>query len=152
MNISIKKIGALVLFMFSIFILSGCEFITSQDTVTSIEVEATTLEDSYDIDTFELSSISIKVSFSDGKFQSIPITEAMLSNEHLALLSSVGEHEIIITYEGKTTSVTLRLINNEVKVQLMAIYTLATTKGGFTGTYEEWLETVRGPQGNRDEK
>ena len=38
MNISIKKIGALVLFMFSIFILSGCEFITSQETVTSIEV------------------------------------------------------------------------------------------------------------------
>ncbi|MCK9470796.1 MAG: hypothetical protein M0Q88_03460 [Bacilli bacterium] len=113
MNISINKIVALVLFMFSIFILSGCEFITSKETVTSIEVEATTLEDSYDIDTFELSSISIKVSFSDGKFQSIPITEAMLSNEHLALLASVGEHEIIITYEGKTTSVTLRLINNE---------------------------------------
>ncbi|HHX00476.1 MAG TPA: hypothetical protein GX740_04140, partial [Acholeplasmataceae bacterium] len=86
MNISIKKIGAIVLFMFSIFILSGCDSITSQETVTSIEVEATTLEDSYDIDTFELSSISIKVSFSDGKFQSIPITEAMLSNEHLALL------------------------------------------------------------------
>jgi hypothetical protein len=43
MNISIKKIGALVLFMLSIFILSGCEFITSQETVTSIEVEATTL-------------------------------------------------------------------------------------------------------------
>ena len=68
MNISIKKIGALVLFMVSIFILSGCEFLTSQATITSIEVEATTLEDSYDIDTFELSSISIKVSFSDGKF------------------------------------------------------------------------------------
>ena len=68
MNISLKKIGTLFLFMVSIFILSGCEFITSQETVTSIEVEATTLEDSYDIDTFELSSISIKVSFSDGKF------------------------------------------------------------------------------------
>ena len=68
MNISIKKIGTLVLFMVSIFILSGCEFLTSQSTITSIEVEATTLEDSYDIDTFELSSISIKVSFSDGKF------------------------------------------------------------------------------------
>ena len=37
MNISIKKIGALVLFMFSIFILTGCKFITSQETITSIE-------------------------------------------------------------------------------------------------------------------
>lgn len=148
MNISIKIIGTLVLFMFSIFILSGCEFITSQETVTSIEVEATTLEDSYDIDTFELSSISIKVSFSNGKFQSIPITEAMLSNEHLALLSSVGEHQITITYKGKTTSVTLKLINNEVKEQLMAIYTLATTEGGFTGTYEEWLAGIKGEDGH----
>ncbi|MDD4213053.1 MAG: InlB B-repeat-containing protein, partial [Bacilli bacterium] len=147
MNISIKKIGILVLFMVSIFILSGCEFLTSQSTITSIEVEATTLEDSYDIDTFELSSISIKVSFSDGKFQSIPITEAMLSNEHLALLASVGEHEIIITYEGKTTSVTLLLNYVGVKAQLMTIYNLAATQGGFTGTYEEWLESIQGEDG-----
>ncbi|MCK9470872.1 MAG: InlB B-repeat-containing protein [Bacilli bacterium] len=147
MNISIKKIGTLVLFVIIILVLSGCDLFTSQETVTSIEVEATTLEDSYDIDTFELSSISIKVSFSDGKFQSIPITEAMLSNEHLALLSNLGEHQITITYKGKTTSVTLRLINNEVKEQLMAIYTLATTEGGFTGTYEEWLESIQGEAG-----
>ncbi|MFA7127395.1 MAG: hypothetical protein WC182_07610, partial [Bacilli bacterium] len=65
--------------MVSIFILSGCELFAPQATITSIEVDLTTLEENYDIDTFNLSSISIKVSFSDGKFQIIPITEAMLS-------------------------------------------------------------------------
>jgi len=94
-NIFVKKVKVFFLLMVSLFILSGCDFFTNtpQATITSIEVDLTTLEENYDIDTFDLSSISIKVSFSDGKFQIIPITEAMLSSEHLALLSNVGEHE-----------------------------------------------------------
>ena len=32
-------------------------------------------------------------------------------------------------------------------VQLQYIYHLAVEASAFTGTYEEWLETVRGPEG-----
>ncbi|MFA5482347.1 MAG: hypothetical protein WC278_03170 [Bacilli bacterium] len=81
MNISLKKIGTLIIFIVSIFILSGWGLFEPQATITSIEVDAATLAESYDIDTFELSSINIKVTYSDGKFRLIPITEAMLSSE-----------------------------------------------------------------------
>ncbi|MDD2259221.1 MAG: DUF6273 domain-containing protein [Bacilli bacterium] len=109
MNISLKKIGTLIIFIVSISILSGWGLFEPQATITSIEVDAATLAESYDIDTFELSSINIKVTYSDGKFRLIPITEAMLSSEDQALLSTVGEHIITINYEGFTKIITLNL-------------------------------------------
>ncbi|QMS85097.1 InlB B-repeat-containing protein [Candidatus Xianfuyuplasma coldseepsis] len=36
---------------------------------------------------------------------------------------------------------------SSLELQLQHIYELATDNGIFEGTYEEWLETVRGPQG-----
>ena len=38
-------------------------------------------------------------------------------------------------------------IETELSQKLRGIYQLATELSSFTGTYEEWLETVRGPQG-----
>jgi hypothetical protein len=35
----------------------------------------------------------------------------------------------------------------ELEVRLLSIYQLAVSSGAFTGTYEEWLESVRGPAG-----
>ena len=96
--------------------------------------------------TYQLSVLELL--FSDGKFQIIPITESMLTEEHLSLLSNVGEHQITITYQGKSTTINLNLQYDSLKTQLMTLYTLSTTSGSFSGTYEEWLETVRGPQGN----
>jgi hypothetical protein len=147
MNFSLKKIGTLIFLIVAIFISSGCNLLTSEATVTSIEVDATALEESYDIETFELSSISIKVSFSDGKFQLIPITEAMLSSEHQALLSCEGEHEITVTYENKTTAITLTLFYSGVKAQLIPIYHLAKTQGGYEGSFEEWITSIKGDNG-----
>ena len=37
--------------------------------------------------------------------------------------------------------------DDELTVQLKSIYSLAVQVNAFQGTYEEWLETVRGPQG-----
>ncbi|MBG0762351.1 bacterial Ig-like domain-containing protein, partial [Acholeplasma laidlawii] len=148
MNINIRKIGALLLLLFSIFTLAACQNITEEVTVESIQVEISTLKPNYNVDDFDLSTISIRVTFSDGKFQIIPITESMLTEEHLSLLSNVGEHQITITYQGKSTTINLNLQYDSLKTQLMTLYTLSTTSGSFSGTYEEWLETVRGPQGN----
>jgi len=148
MNINIRKIGALLLLLFSIFTLAACQNITEEVTVESIQVEISTLNPNYNVDDFDLSTISIRVAFSDGKFQIIPITESMLTEEHLSLLSNVGEHQITITYQGKSTTINLNLQYDSLKTQLMTLYTLSTTSGSFSGTYEEWLETVRGPQGN----
>ena len=46
-----------------------------------------------------------------------------------------------------TTTVTTTEEPSELTLQLMAIYNLAVEADAFEGTYEQWLETVRGPQG-----
>lgn len=47
---------------------------------------------------------------------------------------------------GTTTTTSITTIS-ELDAQLLSLYQLATGSGDFTGTYEEWLESVRGPQG-----
>ncbi len=113
MNKILKKIRNLLMLVVSIFILTGCDVINSQLPISSIEIDGTTLEDSYEIDNFDLSSIKIKVSFSDGTFKVLPLTKEMLSSEHLSLLNTVGEHEITINYKDKTTQVIINLIPTE---------------------------------------
>ncbi|MFA6791007.1 MAG: hypothetical protein WCR28_01045, partial [Candidatus Izemoplasmatales bacterium] len=51
----------------------------------------------------------------------------------------------ILTTNGteSTTTQTSDVLN----IQLQYVYSLAVEAGSFTGTYEEWLETVTGPQG-----
>lgn len=49
-----------------------------------------------------------------------------------------------ITTTQPTTQMTT---DSELTTQLKQIYQLAVKQANYTGTYEEWLETVRGPQG-----
>ena len=49
-----------------------------------------------------------------------------------------------ITSTQPTTQMTT---DSELTTQLKLIYQLAVEQANFTGTYEEWLETVKGPQG-----
>ena len=140
-------IGMIFLLVVSIFLFSGCNFGSTPKTITSIEVDPTTLEESYDVDTFDISTIKIKVNYSDGTSNLVSVKKTMLSSEHFSLLSTSGEHSIPITFEGKTTTVVIKIEYSEVRKQLMAIYTLATTEGGFTGTYEEWLAGIQGEAG-----
>ena len=63
MNINIRKIGALLLLLFSIFTLAACQNITEEVTVESIQVEISTLNPNYNVDDFDLSTISIRVTF-----------------------------------------------------------------------------------------
>jgi len=90
---------------------SGCHFGSSKTTITSIEVDSSTLEASYDVETFDITSIKIKVNYSDGTNKQLNVQASMLSSEHLVLLSSAGEHEIIVNYEGKTTTLNIKLIS-----------------------------------------
>lgn len=148
MNFNNRKIKVLFLLFISCFCLSACKNNTKDVSVNFIDVDTSTLKEAYDIDEFDLSSINIRVSYTDNKFQIIPVSKSMLSDEDVLLLSNVGHHQINITYEGKTTTISLNLRYNTLKTQLMTIYSLATSSNSFIGTYEEWLETIKGPQGN----
>ena len=46
-----------------------------------------------------------------------------------------------------TQPITVETTESDLTIQLKVIYELAVEQAGFTGSYEEWLETVRGPQG-----
>ncbi|NMA05195.1 MAG: hypothetical protein GX931_02355, partial [Acholeplasmataceae bacterium] len=148
MNVVLRKIRNLLVIIVSFFVLAGCDSLTSNAKITSIEVDTTSLEESYDLDNFDLSSIKIKVFYTDGEYKLIPLTKEMLLSEQQSLLESVGEHEITINFKGKQTSVILNLTYGELKQRLMRIYELAATQGGFIGTYEEWLESIKGPAGD----
>lgn len=59
----------------------------------------------------------------------------------------------LIPTEAKTTQesdLTSELVTSDLgdlEVQLRSLYELALESSSFTGTYDDWLETVRGPQG-----
>lgn len=46
-----------------------------------------------------------------------------------------------------STDTTVSTTQSQLEVRLLSIYQLAVSSGSFTGTYEEWLESVRGPAG-----
>src|SRR5690606_13140285 len=103
-------------------------------------------------DVFNLEDINLLVHFNDGTFEIVSITQNMLSFEQMELLNIVGSHLLTLNYKGFTTSLTLNLNYNALKTKLHYIYTLATTQSEFNGTYEEWLESIRGPQGEDGRK
>ncbi|MGD9887549.1 MAG: ABC transporter substrate-binding protein [Bacilli bacterium] len=145
MKLRVIKSGLFIIIMSTLF-LSACNFFQAK-TVVAIEIDATTIEEPFDIDTFDLSNISILVRYSDNTTETIALQEAMLSVSDLALLDQVGEHNITITYLGKTTTLTIVMAYSTLKTQLMTFYNLAITQTDFTGTYEEWLASIQGPAG-----
>ncbi len=50
----------------------------------------------------------------------------------------------VITTESTNETITTE---GELNDQMLAIYNLVVASGSFTGTYEEWLESITGPQG-----
>ena len=51
------------------------------------------------------------------------------------------------TTTSENPSSTTTTSETELNLQLMEIYSLAISSGAFAGTYEEWLDSVRGPAG-----
>ncbi|HOH17844.1 MAG TPA: hypothetical protein PK087_00835, partial [Bacilli bacterium] len=61
-----RKIMGMIFLLVMTLLFSGCHFGSSKTTITSIEVDSSTLEASYDVETFDITSIKIKVNYSDG--------------------------------------------------------------------------------------
>jgi uncharacterized repeat protein (TIGR02543 family) len=141
-----KQITIVFCFVLLLFLLSGC--ITSEKAkISSIEVVSSSGEDVFDMDAFDLSKLNVKVYYSDDTVAIIPLTESMLSLEHLALLGQIGTHEITVFYQGFTDRITITLSYSVLKTKLMEIYMLAVTNQQIPLTYEEWLASIRGEDG-----
>lgn len=140
---SIKGLVKLFIAFMLVFGLFACG---SQSEPVALEVDHTSTEGDLFIDEFDMEDVRLILTMDDGSEKVLYLDESMMSNEDALKLKTTGIHEITVFYEDFIVDVTLRLVN-DLTVRLMAIYDLAREADAFEGTYEEWLESVRGPRG-----
>ena len=99
------------------------------------------------IDDFDLSDLTLRITYDDGKFMEVSLNDSMLSSEDLAKLSTIGIHIITVKYESFQTTFTIKLDYDGLTKKLRSFYTLSQTSNAFEGTYEEWLASIQGPAG-----
>ena len=61
---------------------------------------------------FDPSDFSLLVRYSDGTEKTIPATGAMFREDEVAALSAAGEYDLTVTYEGKTDTVHVKVVEN----------------------------------------
>jgi uncharacterized repeat protein (TIGR02543 family) len=113
----------------------------------SIKIDDELLMESYDIDVFELTGLSLILYYNDGSTQKIPITNNMINQIDLELLKTPGTHEITIKYGDFQTNVSFKMTYSVLVTQLRQIYDLGVESSMITGTYEEWIESIKGEDG-----
>ncbi len=117
--------------------------------IDSIEVDAQSLESSYDIELFDLSTIRIRVNHKNGSYVFIDLDESMIDAEGLELLSSIGKHTITVKYETFTTTIDVDLVVS-VSNTLALIYEMVTEAGLIHESYEAWIDGILIEQGVSD--
>ncbi|MDY0063990.1 MAG: leucine-rich repeat protein [Bacilli bacterium] len=100
----------------SIVFLSGCLFSGPIDTgPVSIEIDESSVQFEYDINEIDLTSIKLILHYKDESPVNISIMEEYISESDLALLEEVGIHTITVTYNGKTTQLTLNMVDKSTR-------------------------------------
>jgi len=136
-------LGAILIALFSMIFLFGCNTeVTPEKTITSVALESQDLLTPIEIETFNLSSIRLKVTYSDGSQDSIPVSSDMLSQQDILKLGVIGTHQITVRYQGFNIPLTLTLKNQSVLDLLMSYYHFAQTQLGYQGTYTDWINSL----------
>lgn len=158
-----KRLFSLIIFALGSLLLVSCAGRTSSTTqsttsgpssetstsveIVSIVVDAETYLEEYFLDDFDLGSIKIIVNYSNGSSEKISLSSVMLSTLDLQKLSTVGVHQIVISYQNFTTELSLTLTYPEIKMKMYLVYQLAVQAEVTELTFEEWLESIRGEDG-----
>ncbi|MCF7929915.1 MAG: hypothetical protein K9L02_00190 [Acholeplasmataceae bacterium] len=142
-----------ILILLALFLsisLIGCKSDSIKE-IDSISVDTNTLKEAYESGNFSIEEIEIFVYYLHGSFEKIGLTEDMISASDLEKLNDLGDHTITITYNGKETTLTIRLtkslfINNNLTMALWRIFNIGQEIGVLpeTAVYDEWLEEVTG--------
>jgi len=127
------------------FTLFGCEgldipsdLLTADITTVELTLEPTTTtltEDTSEYPTTDITQITSEITTSVITDMTTEIPTSEIQTTEIPT-SNVTE----ITSEEPTTA-------DPLEMKLRSIYQMAVDSNSFDGTYEEWLETVRGPQG-----
>jgi uncharacterized repeat protein (TIGR02543 family) len=146
MNKQIKGLFFVFTILASLGLLSAC----NQDEeiqVSSITINQDTVLDSYEVGTFDLTSVELIIRFSDGSAETIDLDPSMIEENDLVKLSTAGTHEITINHLGQTITFTVDIRDPEPDSAFLLIYELGVEAGLIEMTYEEWLESIRGEDG-----
>lgn len=152
----IKRVFSLCIVFVLGFSLYACNMLgdvvddTGTVTVTGISIDESALNETYELEDFELQDLLIQVTYSDGSVQEVRVTEAMISAQDFQKLSTLGTHTITVRFANLTTSFTITLTEElqDMFVMLRAIYDMGVSEGEIAESYEEWLESIRGEKGD----
>ena len=147
-----KKMFLFVLVVCITLVLSSCGLFGGAEddpVVTKIDIPEGQLADGYQPGAFDIADLQMIVTFSDGSTTTLPVAESMVSDGDRMKLLEPGVHAIVVTYEGVSASVIITILDldDPLAQKLRAIYDLAIESEAFDGTYEEWLDSIRGPRG-----
>ncbi|HOI47234.1 MAG TPA: InlB B-repeat-containing protein [Bacilli bacterium] len=94
-----------------VFFLSACDAVNfSGAYITGIEIDPTSVDDQYAVGQFRLEDIRLLIKKSDNTQMSTPLGLQMIEEGDKTKLTQVGEHTINVTYFNKTTTFTIRLV------------------------------------------
>lgn len=141
----IRTIGFIILFLSVVWVLSSCK--SDDPTIRSIEINERNLQDSYEIGEFEPESLELFVYYSDGSRIGFYLEQSMIADEDIEKLSVAGVHELTITYENMTTTLSVRIVDSSASSTFFLIYEMGLETGLIDMTYEEWLNSIRGEDG-----
>jgi hypothetical protein len=144
-----KAIGVFVacLLFAGVLVLGSCQRIDEPIIITSVEVDRSTVTDVVLAGTFDVTSLFLVITMSDGATGRVSVNPRMIDDADLDLLDIPGTHTITITYRGFRTSFDLTVMESALSVTQMTLYRLATESGLIDMTYEEWLSSIRGDDG-----
>ena len=99
-----KKIRfILILILMFVLVLAGCKKTPPEPTpepkeLFDVEAVPESYEQEYEYDEFELSFLKIRLVYTDGTSEEIPVTEDMIDPKDLEKLNKAGNPRILITY------------------------------------------------------
>ncbi|HAX03821.1 MAG: hypothetical protein A2Y45_08120 [Tenericutes bacterium GWC2_34_14] len=135
-----QRIGAIILALFSVFFLFGCQ--ETELTIKKVELDPTVDLSDVELADFELSDLSLIITFSDDSTENVSVTASMLASSDVTKLTFMGSHTFIITYEGFEVEVTLSLTDSVTLTNLQTYYQYAVDTLGFDGTYDAWISSL----------
>ena len=145
-----KLLTKIFLILGVLLFLVGCNEVQADKEITSITIDQSSISESYDVESFELSTIKLIINYNDDTSTTIDLLDEFLSTEDKLLLSSAGNHTVTISYQGFTTSITISLMN-QISV-FQQVYNLGLSSELIVDmTYEEWLESIKGEKGDQGE-
>ena len=100
-----------LIIVFSVVSFSACSLF-EKDNVKSIEVDESSLKGYYELDSFDITTIKLIVTYDDDTTNTINAQNSMLTTEAKSSLTTAGEKNITLTYKKQSTTLTIVLVED----------------------------------------